>query len=164
MIGLIIAMWLGGTRLIPRYGKGPVASLGAWTQIGGYGLLVLMAWVQQPCLAPPSILVLGFGAGLFTVGGVSLMMDMTETGQTGLFVGAWTLASAMARGPASIAASSVFNAVRALGVEPAGAYAAVFIAAALCLVLAIYLLREVGVARFHREVEQMTSVMTQAID
>ena len=102
--------------------------------------------------------------GLFTVGVVSLMMDMTRGGQTGLFVGAWTLASAMARGPASIAGGAVHNAMWALGSEAALAYAAVFVVAALGMALAVWLLNQVGLPRFRREVADLSAVLGQAVD
>lgn len=164
LVGLIGAMWLGGARLMPRFGKAWVTLAGAWVQIVGYGLLAATAWMEQAMLAPPAVLVLGVGMGWFTVGGVSLMMDMTQTGQTGLFIGAWTLASALARGPASVIASAIFTIVQRLGADSATAYATVFIFATICLVLAIRLLREVGVQRFQREMGRLGEVLTQVVD
>ncbi len=102
--------------------------------------------------------------GLFTVGGVSLMMDMTQSSRTGLFVGAWTLAQALAKGPAAIAAGGLHDLARASGGTPAIAYAAVFVAEAAGLVLAVWLLTKVGVPRFRQEVSQLGTVLAQAMD
>jgi MFS transporter, BCD family, chlorophyll transporter len=164
MIGLIAAMWVGGTQLIPRYGKVSVTATGSWIQVAGFGLLTITSVQHQAWLAPPAILILGLGQGLFTVGGVSLMMDMTQSGHTGLFVGAWTLASALARGPASIAASGLHNMVRALGSGPAGAYASVFVVEAFGLVIAVWLLRQVGVLYLRQEVTRLDTILTQLGD
>jgi BCD family chlorophyll transporter-like MFS transporter len=164
MVGVIAAMWLGGVQLIPRYGKEAVTALRAWVQVAAFVLLALSGFLHWAWLASLSILALGVGMGLFTVGGVSLMMDMTHASQTGLFVGAWTLAQALAKGPAAIASGGLHNAARALGAEPAGAYAAVFIVEAIGLALAVWLLRQVGVPRFRQEVAPFSTVVTQTID
>lgn len=164
MVGVIAAMWLGGARLIPRHGKEVITKLGTWVQAVAFVLLASSGLLHWAWLAPPAILALGVGMGLFTVGGVSLMMDMTQSGQTGLFVGAWTLAQALAKGPAAIASSGLHNAARALGAEPAGAYAAVFIVEAVGLALAVWLLRQVGLPRFRQDVAQYSPLLTETVD
>ena len=164
MVGVIAAMWVGGARLIPRYGKEKVTAWGAWVQAGAFALLAVSSVLQWAWLANPAILALGIGMGLFTVGGVSLMMDMTQTGQTGLFVGAWTLAQALAKGPAAVASSGLHNAARAIGAEPAAAYATVFLVEAAGLAVAVWLLHRVGVPRFSREAVPFSSVLTQSVD
>ena len=164
MVGVIVAMWLGSAQLIPRHGKKTVTASGAWVQVGAFVLLAVSGLPNWNWLAPPAVFTLGAGMGLFTVGGVSLMMDMTHSSQTGLFVGAWTLAQALAKGPAAIAGTGLHNFARALGAEPAGAYAAVFFVEAVGLALAVWLLGKVGVPRFRQEVAQFSAAISQALD
>ncbi len=164
IVGTIGAMWFGGSWLIPRRGKAWVTSLGAFMQAAGFVLLSMISLLELAWAAPPIVLLIGTGMGFFTVGGVALMMDMTLTGQTGLFVGAWTLAQAMARGPASIAASGLHNAARLLGAGPGGAYASVFLIEAAGLVLAVWLLRQIGVRGFRSEAAELGAVATHAMD
>ena len=164
MAGVISAMWLGGVRLIPRYGKATVTAAGALAQVSAFALLALSSLAHSAWLASAAIVALGFGMGLFTVGGVSLMMDMTQSSRTGLFVGAWTLAQALARGPAAIAAGGLHDLARVAGGTPATAYAAVFVVEAAGLVLAVWLLTKVGVPRFRQEISQLGTVLAQAMD
>ncbi len=120
--------------------------------------------LQLPWLAPLAILWLGSGMGLFTVGGVALMMDQTQSGQTGLFVGAWTLAQALARGPSAIAGSGLHNLMRALGTGPAGAYSAVFLIEAVGLAIAVWLLREAGAPHQDREEILLSELASHSMD
>lgn len=164
MVGTIAAMWWGGVWLIPRRGKAEATALGAWIQVAAFGLLAACAALNLVWLSFAAVSVLGFGMGLFTVGGVALMMDMTQAGQAGLFVGSWTLAQALARGPAAIAGGGLHDLAVALGAAPGGAYAAVFVAEAMGLALAVYLLSQVGVPRFRQEVAGLGAAMAQAMD
>ena len=86
-------------------------------------------------------------------------MDIT---QGGLFVGAWTLAQALTKGPQRrFANRGLPNAAQALGAKPVGAYAAMFLVEAVGLALAAWL---VGVPRFCQEVAQFSTVVTQTVD
>jgi BCD family chlorophyll transporter-like MFS transporter len=162
--GVILGMLLGGLALIPRFGKPRITALGCWLQAGAFALLAFASVSQQVHWLSLAITVLGFGAGLFTVGGVALMMDMTSTEQTGLFVGAWTLIQALAKGPASIAGGALQTGFAALGATPAQAYAGVFAAEGLGVLVAVYLLSRVGVAAFRHEVASFGTLAAEAMD
>ena len=73
-------------------------------------------------------------------------------------------AQALARGPSSIFAGGLFRSAQALGASVAGAYAAVFLAEAFGLLLTLWLLREIRVARFQQEVRQLDGVLSQVMD
>jgi BCD family chlorophyll transporter-like MFS transporter len=131
---------------------------------GAFALLAFASVSQQAHWLSQALTLLGFGSGLFTVGGVALMMDMTSTEQTGLFVGAWTLIQALAKGPASIAGGALQTGFVALGAGPAQAYAGVFAAEGLGVLLAVYLLSRVGVAAFRHEVASFGALAAEAMD
>lgn len=164
MVGTIAAMWWGGARLIPRHGKTAVTVWGARVEVIAFALLAVSALLGLPWLSIPAVLILGAGLGLFTVGGVALMMDMTQVGQTGLFVGAWTLAQALAKGPAAIAAGSLHNLAESLGATAGAAYATVFIVEALGLAVAVYLLNQVGVDSLRQGAAVPSTILAQAAD
>ncbi|MDP6793326.1 MAG: BCD family MFS transporter [Anaerolineales bacterium] len=151
-IGLVSGMLIGGMRLIPRMGKRGVAGLGCWIMIGAFAGLAISGFSQNARMLTYIIALLGLGAGFFTVGSVSLMMDMTSSKHTGLFVGTWTLVQALAKGPASLVSGGLHGAFLAVGALPGQAYGAVFALEAIGLLLAILLLRRVGVRRFQHEV------------
>jgi MFS transporter, BCD family, chlorophyll transporter len=162
-IGVISAMLLGGFRLIPRYGKQRVTAVGCAIQAGAFGLLAWASTAHQASLLMPAILALGFGAGLFTVGGVSLMMDLTSTAHTGLFVGAWTLIQALAKGPSAIAGGAIHALLEAAGLGVPEAYAGVFGIEAAGLLISLIFLSRVGVQAFQREVS-FGSLAAEAMD
>jgi len=113
---------------------------------------------------PVIITLLGFGAGFFTVGGVALMMDMTSTQHTGLFVGAWTLVQAVARGPASMVGGALHSMASGLGLTTAQAYGAVFVFEATGLLISLAFLQRVVVAAFRQEVQSFTAIATESMD
>jgi BCD family chlorophyll transporter-like MFS transporter len=92
------------------------------------------------------------------------MMDMTSAIHTGLFAGAWTLVSAVARGPASIAGGAVHSLLAAGGASQAQAYAGVFALEALGLLFALVLLGQVRVRRFRERVDSFGALAAQAMD
>jgi BCD family chlorophyll transporter-like MFS transporter len=99
-------------------------------------------------LVAPAILLMGVGMGFFNVGGLALMIGMSAVGNHGIFMGAWTLAQAVANGVASVGGGYVHDvALRALGSEPS-AYAAVFILEAVGLVGTILVLSAVSPHEF----------------
>jgi MFS transporter, BCD family, chlorophyll transporter len=162
--GVILAMLLGGMLLIPRFGKTRITALGCVLMAAGFGLLALTGFAHQPRLLSLAITVLGFGSGLFTVGGVSLMMDMTSAGHTGLFAGAWTLIQAVAKGPAAIVGGALQSLLVANGATTAQAYGGVFLLEGLGVLLALFFLARVGVQTFRREVASFGALAAQAMD
>jgi BCD family chlorophyll transporter-like MFS transporter len=114
-VGLITSMLIGGMALIPRWGKRAVTELGCWILIGSFVGLAGSVVLHGQQWLPLIIGLLGLGGGLFTVGGVAMMMDMTSSEHTGLFVGAWTLVQAIARGPASLASGALYSSFIGLG-------------------------------------------------
>jgi BCD family chlorophyll transporter-like MFS transporter len=101
-VGVVAGMLLGGLSLIPWMGKRWVAGLGCWIMVTAFGGLAAVGFSESARILAGAITLLGLGAGFFTVGSVSLMMDMTSSQHTGLFMGAWTLVQALAKGPASL--------------------------------------------------------------
>ncbi len=80
-----------------------------------------------------------------------MMMSMSTTARTGLYMGAWTLAQALANGTASIGGGWLHDGVLAIGGAEPLAYASVFIVESLGLLVALGMLARVQAAAFHRE-------------
>ena len=163
-IGVIFGMILGGIRLIPSRGKRWVTSAGCWIMIVAFTWLASRGFLHMSRGMPLNILLLGLGAGLFTVGGVALMMDMTSSKHTGLFVGAWTLVQALAKGPASVVSGGLQSVILSSGALPGQAYGVVFLLEAVGLLLAIIILRRVRVKSFQSEVGWFGEAAAAGID
>jgi MFS transporter, BCD family, chlorophyll transporter len=163
-IGVIVGMLTGGLWLIPRFGKPRITAIGCGLQGGAFGLLAYASLAGQAAWLPLAILFLGLGAGFFTVGGVSMMMDMTFVEHTGLFVGAWTLVQAVAKGPAAIAGGAFQTALVASGSTAAQAYAGVFLFEGIGILVSIIFLWQVHLQSFRSRAESLERVLAQSAD
>ncbi len=163
-VGLIFGMLFGGLRLIPQRGKRWVAGLGCWIVVFAFGGLSASGFLNTARLLPIVIALLGLGAGFFTVGAVALMMDMTSSAHTGLFVGAWTLVQALAKGPASLVGGAIQSTLISIGAAPGQAYGTVFAFEAIGMLVAILILSRVVVQGFQHEVGSFGNLAAEAIE
>jgi BCD family chlorophyll transporter-like MFS transporter len=152
MVGVIAGLLVGGTIAIPRIGKKRVAAAGNLIGLVAFSMLAAIALSGNPGPVALSIVLMGLGTGAFTVGGVSLMMDLTIKGQAGLFVGAWTLAQALARFSSSVLSGSIHDLVVGLNGGSHVAYAIIFCIQAAGMLLVTWLLLHINVLSFRREV------------
>lgn len=97
----------------------------------------------------PSLMAMGLFTGIFNVGALSLMMEMTVPGATGLYMGLWGTSQVMAQGTASIGSGALHTALIGSGlIEPAYAYGAIFGLEAAGLLIAAALVVSVSTSRF----------------
>lgn len=162
-VGVVTAMLFGGMRLIPDRGKPWTTSLGIVLMVLSFGGLALSSLLGFAQALPVIILALGVGAGFFTVGGVALMMDMTSTAHTGMFVGAWTLIQAFAKGPTAIVGGALYTLITSLGFSVGQAYAGVFLLEAIGLTVSLVFLRQVTVEQFKRNLDSFGRVAAEAL-
>jgi BCD family chlorophyll transporter-like MFS transporter len=163
MVGVIAGLLLGGGVAIPRLGKKRVAAIGNMISVLAFAMLVFVALRRDPGPVALAIGLMGLGTGAFTVGGVSLMMDLTVAGQAGLFVGAWTLAQALAKFGSSVLSGAIHNLVLATGAGNHVAYAAIFGIEAVGMLLVTLLLIHVNVLTFRREVADLHRLMEYSL-
>jgi BCD family chlorophyll transporter-like MFS transporter len=163
-VGLIASMLFGGMILIPRMGKRRVTTLGCWIMVGAFAGLGFSSFMVMKSGLPIIIAFLGLGSGLFTVGGVALMMDMTSSTHTGLFVGAWTLIQALAKGPASLVSGGLFSVFSAIGASASQGYGSIFVLEVFGVFLSIFFLGKVTITDFKREVISLGMFAPEALD
>ena len=156
MAGVLTGMALAGAFLTRRLGLRGTASLGAAVAAVAFFLLALTSVTVWVAPVRPAILLMGLGLGVFTVGGIALMIGMAAPGQVGLYMGAWTMAQALARGFANLGGGALHDLALAVTGQVTLAYAAVFVLEALGLLAAIGLLMGVDVAAFRTEVQQVS--------
>jgi BCD family chlorophyll transporter-like MFS transporter len=159
MVGVITGLLVGGAVAIPRIGKKRVTAAGNLIGVVAFAMLAIIALRGEPGPVAVTILLMGLGTGAFTVGGVSLMMDLTVAGQAGLFVGAWTLAQALAKFSSSVLSGVIHDVVLGFSGGSQVAYAAIFGLEAVGLLLVTWLLLHVDVLSFRREVSELHQMM-----
>ncbi len=122
-----------------------------WGLIGMAAMLValaLAAYIQQALLIPAVLFVFGLAFGLFTVGGVALLMAMSREEEAGTYLALWTVIQLLARGGGITAGGILRDGALALfGTFPT-AYATVFACEALGIAGAAVLLLRVDVGAF----------------
>ena len=110
--------------------------------LGGASALASLVWVR------PLLLLFGLGFGIFTVGGVSLLMAMSRERQAGIYLALWSAIQLVSRGAGIAAGGALRDLALALTGGFTSAYAVVFWVEALGALGCIALLRRVDVASF----------------
>jgi len=129
------------------------ASIGLTVMIVGLALLAIAGLSAAKWLVTPALIVFGLGFGVYTVGGVSLLMAMTADARAGAYLGLWTMTQLVSRGIGIGLGGVVRDVSLSLTGSITAAYASVFILEAIGLAVCIGILARldvIGFARDHR--------------
>jgi len=126
--------------------------------IAASGLLDLQA------LFVPGVAALGFGTGIATAANLALMLDMTTSEQVGLFIGAWGVADALARGAGMLLGGVVRDLVSGATGNPSSGYITVFLIEAIMLAGSLLLLHAIDVSAFRARQPTLTELVALAGD
>jgi BCD family chlorophyll transporter-like MFS transporter len=97
----------------------------------------------------PVLFAMGLFIGMFNVGALALMMEMTVANATGLYMGLWGTAQALGMGMSSIGSGALHTTLISGGLlTPAHAYFGIFLLEAAGLLIAGYILYRVSIRRF----------------
>ena len=121
-----------------------------------------LANVRQ--LVTPGLLALGVGLGIWNVGTLGLMMDMSPAGRAGAFLGFWTLVVTIARG-IGVSGGGIARDVSLLVTGTPGlAYGLVFVLGMVGLGVSLWALRRVDVKAFKSRYQpQATATSAEAV-
>jgi BCD family chlorophyll transporter-like MFS transporter len=150
--GVLLGMLLMGLlSLARRVARKTLTRIGAVAAAAGFLLLATIALLRLEALLLPTLFLMGLFAGIFNVGALALMMDMTVDGATGLYIGLWGVAQAIGMGGAAIAAGTLHTLLIGSGLLAAEtAYGLIFAGEAMLLLVAGLLLGRVDVEAFQR--------------
>jgi BCD family chlorophyll transporter-like MFS transporter len=146
-----------------RMSKQSVAAWGGGTALFGFGLIALSGVLAHQKIFYGGVIILGLGTGLSTVSNLSLMLDMTTSGNVGLFIGAWGMSNAISRLLGSVLGGAVRDVVTQLLSNPVMGYVTVFGAEAAMLFGSLLLLRRIDVSAFRRQAEEPPLVERAAL-
>ncbi len=122
--------------------------LGVGILVATFALLAFSSFAEIRPLVTPALILLGIGLGIWNVGTLGLMMDMSPFGKAGTFLGFWTLVVTFSRG-GGVAGGGI---LRDLGVQFGGSYTVgygvAFAIGALGLLVALYALSQINVRQF----------------
>lgn len=160
--GAMFVTLAGATWLERRIGRRKVASLGAWLALAGFGLMIVSALLGTQSLFYGAVVVLGLGTGFATTSNLALMVDMTTPENVGLYMGAWGLASAMARLIGSVSSAVLRDTVTRLTASELPGYISVFVMMSSFLLVSLVLLPRLGKLSPDRDTEQPASLIERA--
>jgi BCD family chlorophyll transporter-like MFS transporter len=153
-IGNLIGLNLTGFLIVPRLGKERTTRIGCILVAICIGLIGLSGFTHNQMLLRVALLLFGLASGIATTGAISLMLELTAAETAGTFIGAWGLAHTMARGIAVASGGILLDVGRSLFHAPVLAYGLVFGLQVLGMVLAIWFLGRVDVAKFRTQAQQ----------
>lgn len=131
--------------------------------LGVVGLLLILVGGTQRLTGPfmSGVFIFGLGSGALTITNLSMMINMTDENNAGVFQGAWGLAQAVGVGGGTLAGGIIRDIGLALFGTQTSGYATVFLFEIGLLVIAVPLLLQFSLRRFqalNREV-RTTSVL-----
>lgn len=149
-VGALLSMFLIGiTSGILPIPKKTIATAGGLGVAGGLGLIALSGFSHQAGLIMPGLVIMGLGIGMFNVGALSMMMEMTIDGQVGLYMGIWAMAQGLGNGVGNVLSGALHTGLIDSGLlSPAVGFGCIFAVEALLMVLAIGILRGISVQEF----------------
>ena len=146
LLGMLL---MGIVSSVVPISKKMIAMIGASGTAFGLGMLMLSALLSQQALLTPALMVMGLFTGLFNIGALSMMMEMTVEGATGLYMGMWGCAQSLGNGMASVVSGAMKTALIETGLtSPQIGYSAIFGVETLLMVVAVTLLSTVSIAEF----------------
>ncbi|MBX3083468.1 MAG: BCD family MFS transporter [Anaerolineae bacterium] len=150
LIGIIVCLLLA--RRYPQMITN--MSLSKWSLyvlVVAFGMFLASAVFLVRPLVTIALIVMGIGLGMWTVGGLGLMMDMTRAFGAGLYLSLWTVSETLARGLGTILGGVVKDTGYALIGQYNLAYGAVFAVQVIGFIISIIVLSRVDVDLFHHQ-------------
>jgi MFS transporter, BCD family, chlorophyll transporter len=147
LVSLLVTGLLEG-----KVSKIKIARLASWLAIAAFGVIALSGFAGGLFLFYGGLILLGIATGPATVANLSIMLDMTVPGKTGMFIGAWGAASAFARLLGSITTAAIRDAVDALPLSAGtSGYAVGFLLLAVFLLISLAILKKINVSTFRQK-------------
>ncbi len=158
ILGTILFLWLG--RRYPRLTNTRMSFIGVAVLLVTFALFALSSLAGVRGLVTPGLILLGIGLGIWNVGTLGMMMEMSPFGRAGTFLGFWTLVVTLSRGIGVTGGGILRDIGVAVTSNFAVAYGAVFALGAVGLGLTLWTLSRVDVKAFQAE----TSVQTASTE
>jgi BCD family chlorophyll transporter-like MFS transporter len=141
IIGSFVVLFFSGRH--PLFTNGNLSRAGVIVLLLAYAVFALSSLGEARQLVTPGLVLLGVGLGIWNIGTLGLMMEMSPAGRAGTFLGFWTLCVTLARGAGVAGGGIVRDLMLLLSGGHAVAYGSVFVCGFLGLLVAFFALRQV---------------------
>ena len=149
ILGTLAFLWL--SRKVKWLTNTRMSYLGVGILAGTFALFALSGAAEIRALVTPGLITLGLGLGLWNVGTLGLMMDMSPSQRAGTFLGFWTLVVTFSRGFGVSGGGIVRDLGLAFSGDLAFSYVLVFALGTAGLLLSYWTLTQVNVSDFLRD-------------
>ena len=129
------------------------SSIGLLIMAAGMGMLAASALLVSTAIFFSGLIVFGAGFGLYTFGGLSLMVAMSPDPHSGAYLGLWTVAILVPKGLGTFTGGVIRDVMLALGSPAEVAYGSIFAISAAGLIFAAVLVTAIDVIGFVRDAE-----------
>ena len=149
-VGVLIAMIVtyALTRRRSPDQQAPTTALGLLLLAAPLALLGFASLNEALSWVRPTLILFGLGFGVYTVGGVSLLMAMSRERQAASYLALWSMIQLVTRGAGIASGGLIRDIALRLSGSYSTAYGAVFLIEAAGLLACIALLLRVGVPQF----------------
>lgn len=163
ILGTLVFLYLA--RRIPRLTNTLMCQIGVGALVLTFVVFGASALGEVRGLVTPGLILLGIGLGIWNVGTLGLMMDMSPFGRAGTFLGFWSLVSTLSRG-IGVSGGGI---VRDVALQMTGslnvAYGVVFVIEVVGLLVALAVLSRVNANVFKEATKRDTAtVFAGALD
>lgn len=146
LVGIVLVVVLTRFKTASRKN---LATIGALGIVVGLVLIALASFNVNVALVQPGLFIMGVCTGVFNIGALSLMMDMSVEGHAGLYMGMWGLAQGFGTGLANALSGGLRTVLIESGLFTATTgYGMIFGFEALVMTVAIVLLQGISVQEF----------------
>lgn len=155
------------SRRYPSLTHSRMSQGGVFVLMLAYVLFAVSSLAEIRGLVTPGLILLGMGLGIWNIGTLGLMMDLSPSGRAGAFLGFWTLTVTFARGLGVAGGGAVRDAALGLSGQFSVAYGVVFILGFIGLLVAWLALRRVSLADYQSDAKQdaeLAAALANAMD
>lgn len=162
IIGSLVVLYL--SRRYKWLNNKRLNTVGVGVLVLTFAVFALSSLAEIRPLVTPGLILLGLGLGIWEIGTLGMMMEMSPAGRAGAFLGFWTLVVTVARG-VGVSGGGV---LRDVGLQLSGslsvAYGAAFLVGALGLVVAFVILRRIHTENVEEKSAEPAAVLAGALD
>lgn len=133
--------------------------------VAAFAVFALSSLAQIRGLVTPGLILLGVGLGVWEIGTLGMMMQMSPAGRAGTFLGFWSLVVTLARGAGVSAGGVVRDIVLQISSSLSISYGAVFVIGALGLAASLWVLTHIAEQKADEVIaDPETPVLAGALD
>ncbi len=154
-------------RRSPAFNHSSMSQAGVFVLMLGYMLFAISSLAEIRPLVTPGLILLGIGLGVWNIGTLGLMMDLSPVGRAGTFLGFWTFCVTLARGAGVAGGGILRDIMLALSNAHTIAYGAVFCLGFLGLLISWVALRNVRHGAYRESVQsdaELAAILSNALD